>query len=119
METNFPVLTKQFLKIHRLDLLSHMFDRLFKNIYNSLLSLMTNNNTDGLYDNDLLKLSSKGELRIKGIRASFTDMYTLGRLLKPGYDYCVFLGDYKRSRRVLELLEEAGFQMENTLTIRE
>ena len=117
--TSFPILMKQFIKIDKIDLLVRIFNKKFTSLYDRLLDITESKNLaramDDLYNTDLLKIKSDGKLRIRDILDSFSDIYTIGRLLKPGYNYCVFLGDSKRSRNILEILSDVGIETETIL----
>ena len=119
IRTSFPVLYKQYVKIYKLDLLIRMFRSFFADTLKDLVSLQNmineyikNPKNDELkrkiYKSSILSVENSVILHSN---AGFMDLYTMGRLLKPGYKYCVFFGGAYHSFEIMTTLERFGFKL--------
>ena len=121
IKTSFPVLFKQYKRINRIDLLFRMFRSFFTDTLKELMLLRTliieysknPNNSDiekKIYGTNILAVENQNSV-ILHVNAGFMDLYTIGRLLKPGYNYCVFFGGAYHTFDVMMTLERFGFKM--------
>ena len=63
-----------------------------------------------IYGTNILAVENQNSV-ILHVNAGFMDLYTIGRLLKPGYNYCVFFGGAYHTFDVMMTLERFGFKM--------
>ena len=122
----FPVLLKQYRKINKVLLLIDLFKEFFDHIYKEVECLQNDITNYYLlkYTNNRIKGDKKRmkELRIKIYRnrllhdnfvvhilSRFMDIYSIGRLLKPGYNYCVMYAGAFHTIDVLKTLQKHGY----------
>ena len=123
-EMNNPVLVKQFQKIKRIDILRKIFREYFELAYITLKQLMDDMDSYVEIDDrvqDKFKRERERELFSKKIKnnpclknpqyimrvySRFMDIYTIGRLLKPGYNYCVVYGGAFHTTDILKTMEK-------------
>lgn len=122
-EMNHPILVKQFQKIKKIDILREIFLEYFEQAHTNFMELM--NDIDGyvIAEETVNKFNREREQKqfYKNIKnniclknpnymlhtfSRFMDIYTIGRLLKPGYNYCVVYGGAFHTTDILKTLEK-------------
>ena len=123
-EMNNPVLVKQFKKIKRTDVLRKIFREYFERAYKTFKQLMDDmdkyveieERVEDKYkrerEQELFSKKIKNNICLKNpqyivsVFSRFMDIYTIGRLLKPGYNYCVVYGGAFHTTDILKTMEK-------------
>ena len=118
---NFPELLKQYQKINKVHFLRTLFFEFFTNIsrqVNWLINDITSYLEGEEYDDDEYRQKYynkiinnriiSDEQYLLNTWSRFMDIYTIGRILKPGYNYCVIHGGAFHTVDMLKTLEKHG-----------
>ena len=125
MKINFPDLLKQYQKINKVQFLRTLFLNFFENPFREVNWLINDINNFWKADEiqNLKKKQIEQEKYQKKINKSrfisspnytmdvwsrFMDLYTIGRILKPGYNYCVLHGGAFHTVDIVKTLEKHG-----------
>ena len=115
---NFPELLKQYQKINKVQFLRTLFLEFFENPFREVNWLIDDINNYWKADKHIEKVKynqnilnnriiSKASYMIS-VWARFMDIYTIGRILKPGYNYCVLHGGAYHTVDIQKTLEKHG-----------
>ena len=114
---NFPELLKQYQKINKVHFLRTLFLEFFEIIYREIISLMDNINSfkranitkdTKEYQKILNSRIISNKIYLLDVWSRFMDIYTIGRMLKPGYNYCVVHGGSFHTVDIVQTLEKHG-----------
>ena len=116
---NFPLLIKQYKKINKFNLLIKLYLHFFRNPFNKIQYLIKdiqrywafgNRKKPGekialfkkIHENIIISDSNY----LLQVNARFMDLYTIGRMLKPGYNYCVLYAGAFHTYSIMKTLEK-------------
>ena len=122
---NFPELLKQYQKINKVRFLRTLFLEFFDNTYREIGWLLDDIKSyymaEEYKDLQKQKIEKKKnhekimnnriishKLFLTAVTGRFMDIYTIGRILKPGYNYCVLHGGAFHTIDTLKTLEKHG-----------